>query len=66
MRISIGVRQWQSKHIDDVVQGITDQHIKIIDQLGLQTAEKARLEHLAKKFRQFVQGMWDIFLGSKA
>ena len=41
---------------------ITDQHVEIINQLGLEAAEEARLEHLELKqdvlFRQFGSEKW--------
>ena len=41
------------------LKGITDQHVEIINQLGLQTAEESRLEHLELK-----QGVFFRQLGS--
>ena len=37
------------------LKGITDQHVEIINQLGLQTAEESRLEHLELKLGVFLR-----------
>ena len=43
------------------LKGITDQHVEIINQLGLQTAEESRLEHLELKQGVFFSSLAHIW-----
>ena len=48
-----GARKWKIERT--MSRSITDQHVEIINQLGLQTAEESRLEHLELKQGVFLR-----------